>query len=423
MGNEFVIKNGFISKGDSEVQGSLTATTYYGDGSNLSGTTPWSQSGTSIYYNDGNVGIGTSTPSEIFDVVGNTKISGTLNIGTLGGGTSVNNLGIDISGNVVSGNTNTGIYGGSGEVPSGTTVYINGNLNFEGLDEDTKLILKDGNNGGEVHLFSDGSAGQSALEFYNPGGVILTSKIQNAGGETRYISNNRDLLFATSTGVTTEGFFIEAGTGNMGIGTTTPSEKLDVVGNAKINGTLNIGTLGTGTSVNNLGIDASGNVVSGGGGDIYITGGTYSSGTLTLDRNDGNSVSVSGFTSGNANVDNFYYSISNSVDTRPIFEDTNVLFNWDETGNDLEFRMKVAPGGSGDMRSLAYLVGGSTQNTFITTTGVNYDVYTSGVSAGNRLEVFRTAENDVTYPAYHVIVYNTGESVQNTVWIQRITRI
>ena len=43
MGNEFVIKNGFISKGDSEVQGSLTATTYYGDGSNLSGTTPWSQ--------------------------------------------------------------------------------------------------------------------------------------------------------------------------------------------------------------------------------------------------------------------------------------------------------------------------------------------------------------------------------------------
>ena len=134
---------------------------------------------------------------------------------------------------------------------------------------------------------------------------------------------------------------------------------------------------------------------------------------------------VTGTTAGgdsNSTVENFYYSISNSVDTRPIFEDTNVLFNWDETGNDLEFRMKVAPGGSGDMRSLAYLVGGSTQNTFITTTGFNYDVYTSGVSAGNRLEVFITAENDVTYPAYHVIVYNTGESVQNTVWIQRITR-
>jgi hypothetical protein len=126
---------------------------------------------------------------------------------------------------------------------------------------------------------------------------------------------------------------------------------------------------------------------------------------------------------GNAQVDNFYYSISNSADTRPIFEDTDVLFNWDETGNQLEFQMKVAPGGSGDMRSLGYIVGGSTQNTAIVATGVNYDVYAAGVSAGNRLEVFITAENDVTYPAYHVTAYNTGESFHNTIWIQRITRI
>ena len=37
MPNEFVIKNGFISQGNSIVNGSLTATTYYGDGSNLTG--------------------------------------------------------------------------------------------------------------------------------------------------------------------------------------------------------------------------------------------------------------------------------------------------------------------------------------------------------------------------------------------------
>jgi hypothetical protein len=126
---------------------------------------------------------------------------------------------------------------------------------------------------------------------------------------------------------------------------------------------------------------------------------------------------------GNAIVDNFYYSISNAVDTRPIFEDSNVTFGWDETGNDLEFTMKVAPGGSGDMRSLAYLVGGSTQNTGIVSTGVIYDIYAAGVSAGNRLEVFITAENDVTYPAYHVTVYNTGESFHNTIWIERITSV
>jgi hypothetical protein len=53
----------------------------------------------------GYVGIGTETPTEKLDVNGNTIVSGTLNIGTLGGGSSVNNLGIDASGNVVSGNT------------------------------------------------------------------------------------------------------------------------------------------------------------------------------------------------------------------------------------------------------------------------------------------------------------------------------
>ena len=574
----------------------------------------------------GNAGYDTYIDSDT--IVDGSLTATTLNITTIGTGALVNNLGVDASGNVVSGNTNTGIYGGDGTIPLNTTASVNGDLTFQGLDEDTRIILKDGNNGGEVHLFSDGSAGQSALEFYNPGGVTLTSKIQNAGGDTRYISNNRDLLFTTNTGVTTEGFFIEAGTGNMGIGTTTPSEKLEVVQNTEkfrlnldfadgpqaalsttrtdivsrfvasdgvvstsmntvgfdwtgstvygnpgdssiysntsangisiisapgtgtedyirfyaggnpqtstasmhiqgdgstignvgigtetplvelhvkgdssilrlettsannsnyiefydpserkgwigypsstsstdalfirneehgskiiisntdsggtsrtaididanhnvalpfgdldISGTLTIGALGTGTSVNNLGIDASGNVVS--GSDIYVTGGTYSSGTLTLDRNDGNSVSVSGFTSGNATVENYYYQISNSVDTRPIFQDSFVTINWDETGNDLEFQMDVAPGGSGDMRSLAYLVGGATQNTFITTTATPYDVYAAGVAAGNRLECFITAENDDTHPAYHITVYNTGESFLNSVWIKKIIK-
>ena len=551
--------------------------------------------------NKGFVGIGTITPTEKLEVSGNTKISGTLNIGTLGTGTSVNNLGVDVNGNVVSGNTNTGIYGGDGTIPLNTTASVNGDLTFQGLDEDTRIILKDGNNGGEVHLFSDGSVGQSSLEFYNPGGVTLTSKIQNAGGDTRFISNNRDLLFTTNTGVTTEGLFIEAGTGNVGIGTTTPSEIFEVVQNTEnfkldlddtlgpevvlstpqtdkysrllISDGVNILTMGT------LGFDWTGSTVYGNPGDSSIYSNTSANGVniisapgtgtedyirlyaggnpftstaslhihgsgstkgfigigtetpqvelhvkgdssilrlettsatnnnyiefwdpterkgffgyvstasidslflrneehdakiiisttnsggtsltaINIDGNqdvgisngnldvsgtlnigtigggtpvgnlgfDSNGQVVTGTTAGgdsNSTVENFYYSISNSVDTRPIFEDTNVLFNWDETGNDLEFQMKVAPGGSGDMRSLAYLVGGSTQSTSIVSTATDYDVYAAGVSAGNRLEVFITAENDVTYPAYHVTVYNTGESFKNTVWIQRITR-
>ena len=48
--------------------------------SNLSGTTPWSQSGTSIYYNDGNVGIGVSDPTFNLDIVSSGGTSSFENI-------------------------------------------------------------------------------------------------------------------------------------------------------------------------------------------------------------------------------------------------------------------------------------------------------------------------------------------------------
>ena len=146
----------------------------------------------------------------------------------------------------------------------------------------------------------------------------------------------------------------------------------------------------TGTSVANLGIQSDGKIIKAGG---------------------------------NAIVDNFYYSVSNSTDTT-FFEDDKVRLKWDETGNDLKFTMKVEPSGSGDMRSLGVLMGSNTTfNVAIVTPNFEYDLYSAGISAGNRMEAFVTAENDQTYPAYHITAYNTGESFHNTIWVQRITRI
>ena len=126
---------------------------------------------------------------------------------------------------------------------------------------------------------------------------------------------------------------------------------------------------------------------------------------------------------GNAKVENYYYSVSNSVDTT-FYDDGNVTMKWDETGNDIKFTMNVAPGGTGDMRSLGVLMGSNTTfNVAIVTLGVEYDLYSAGISAGNRMEAFVTAENDETYPAYHVTAYNTGESYHNTIWVRKIIKV
>jgi hypothetical protein len=81
-----------------------------------------------VVRNDGNVGIGTSTPTEKLHVSGNTKITGELNIGTIGSGSSVINLGLDSSGNVVTGTTSGSTGGGTftGGTVTGQTIFQSG---------------------------------------------------------------------------------------------------------------------------------------------------------------------------------------------------------------------------------------------------------------------------------------------------------
>ena len=160
----------------------------------------------------GNVGIGTETPTEKLDVNGNVILSGTLNIGTLGGGASVNNLGIDASGNVVAGTAGGGLtidpYNDLGNVNTTQTWDVSGtSTNYElTLTGSITLNLNNVRNGdyGTIIVEQDG-VGSHTLTFGTINGAAGTHKVVNGGGGSPTLTstpNAIDILSFTYNGTT-----------------------------------------------------------------------------------------------------------------------------------------------------------------------------------------------------------------------------
>jgi len=214
---------------------------------------------------------------------------GTLSISNLGGGTSVSNLGIDANGVVVTGTGGTNTFT-TGVTLNGTVLEFDRtdltnayNVELSGLTSsnfaNTDLILTEnrahelnGNNlqiGEGASIFSLSGSNFSAIT-----GGFLIINTQASGllhTANRYIEvNNADISFYNENNVTDitsnavtfnknggdvdfviEGdidnnlFFTDASTDRIGIGTSTPSEKLEVSGNTKINGTLVVESITT----------------------------------------------------------------------------------------------------------------------------------------------------------------------------------
>lgn len=205
----------------------LTAAYFFGDGSyltniNRTAVNYWTQSGSDIYYNLGNVGIGTVPTLGALDVNGSVYASdfidrqntayylnpaGTSNLnsadfaGNVGIGTTVPSEKLEVAGDIAL----TGSPTGASVI---TRKNINGLLQLDGGDA--------WNTGGSIYLIGQNFSSASAT----PGDV------QFSLGETS--ANYRFYNFGASSELVRI-----TNSGNVGIGTTAPAAKLDVQGEVK----------------------------------------------------------------------------------------------------------------------------------------------------------------------------------------------
>ncbi len=210
-----------------------TAQLFVSDGSVWSAVQgPWSTSGSDIYFTGGKVGIGTTTPTDMLEVIGNITSHGVLtSVGTSGSAAQLALID-DVNGY---GGIDIQTYGGG--VTGSPHSYVN-LIGSRGNQNSVSNLLS-GDDLGMLNFYGQTDSG---LELGAAIGAVAASNFSGSSVPT-------DLFFITSK---SERMRIDAN-GNVGIGTTTPSAKLSIQGDAYIAG--NLTATGTGVFATGLTLD------------------------------------------------------------------------------------------------------------------------------------------------------------------------
>jgi hypothetical protein len=106
------------------------------------------------------------------------------------------------------------------------------------------------------------------------------------------------------------------------------------------------------------------------------------------------------------------FNFSGVADNLNFYNDGNIELGWDAPGNDLEFYMRTAPSGTGDIRIYNIYNAIAYANIFVTTPNVLYDLPNgAGISTGGLMTSTICAEDDPAYPSYQLTVFYATNNV------------